>query len=104
MADEKSEHVDSVYLGQMTVQEVGRTFEKNPPRPMSTEELLTNWFSYHPPIQDQAQRYAALRQAGLEMAKRIVELCPVSGDRDAAIRHVRDAVYSANASIACGGK
>lgn len=73
-------------------------------RPMSTNEKLTNWFSYHPPIDDQAQRYEQIRAAAKVFAEKLVELCPESADLTVAIRHVRDAVYSANASIACGGK
>jgi hypothetical protein len=71
---------------------------------MSQAEKLNNWFSYHPPIADQAQRYEQIRAAGKAMAEKLVELCPESADLTVAIRHIRDAVYSANASIACGGK
>ena len=67
------------------------------------QEQLDNWFSYHPPVGDQAARYAAIRAAGKTFAEKLTELCPASADRTVAIRHVRDAVYSANASIACGG-
>ena len=73
-------------------------------RPMSEQERLTNWFSYHPPIADQAERYERLRAAGKAFAETIVALCPQSADRNAALRKVREAVYDANASIACGGK
>ena len=65
---------------------------------------LDNWFSYHAPVGDQAQRYEKLRAAGKVLAEAIVELCPPSADRTVAIRKVREAIYSANASIACGGK
>lgn len=68
------------------------------------QEQLDNWFSYHPPIGDQAARYGAIRAAGKDLAEKLCELCPPSADRTCAIQHVRDAVYSANASIACGGK
>lgn len=73
-------------------------------RPMTTQEKVDNWFTYHPPISDQHERYAAIRAAGKEMAEKLVNLCPESADLTVAIRHIRDAVYSANASIACGGK
>ena len=73
-------------------------------RPMSTSEKLNNWFSYHPPIEDQAQRYEQIRAAGKVFAEKLAELCPESADLTVAIRKVREAVYSANASIACGGK
>ena len=76
----------------------------NNERPMSEQEQLNNWFSYHPPIDDQAQRYEQIRAAGKAFAEKLVELCPPSADRTVAIRKIREAVYSANASIACGGK
>ena len=68
------------------------------------QEQLENWFSYHAPVGDQAERYAAIRAAAKVFAAKLLELCPESADRTVAIRHVRDAVYSGNASIACGGK
>ncbi len=76
----------------------------NTNRPMSDAEKLDNWFSYHPPIDDQSQRYAAIRSAAKVFAQKLMELCPDSADRSAALRHVRDAVYCGNASIACGGQ
>lgn len=69
-----------------------------------TQEQLDNWFSYHAPVDDQASRYEQLRAAGKRFAEEICRLCPDSADKSAAIRHVREAVYSANGSIACGGK
>lgn len=72
-------------------------------RPDPKEEI-ENWFQYHAPVGDQAQRYERLRAAGKELASVMLELCPASADRTVAIRKIREAVYSANASIACGGK
>lgn len=73
-------------------------------RPMSTAEQINNWFSYHPPIENQAERYERIRAAGKAFAEVLVAECPESADRTVAIRKIREAVYSANASIACGGK
>jgi len=39
----------------------------------------------------------------MEFARVIHENCPESPDRTAAIRHLREAVMTANASIATGG-
>ena len=80
------------------------TADHHTQRPLSMQEQLDNWFSYHPPIDLQAERYAAIRAAAKTFAETLCALCPHSADRTVAIRHVRDAVYSANASIACGGK
>jgi len=73
-------------------------------RPTTQQEKLDNWFSYHAPQGDQHERYALIRAAAKRFAEEIVTLCPDSADRTAALRHIRDAVYSSNASIACGGQ
>ena len=62
---------------------------------------LDNWFTYHPPTQEQIPVFEALRDAGHEFAEKIMALVPNSPDRSVAIRHVRDAVMCANASLAC---
>ncbi len=68
------------------------------------EEQLNNWFTYHAPGPNDAERYEKLRAAGGVLATVIYDLCPPSADRTAAIRKVREAIFTANASIACGGK
>lgn len=40
---------------------------------MITDEQLLNWFSHHPPIDDQADKYNAIRSAGYKFAQTIVE-------------------------------
>lgn len=70
----------------------------------ATQEQLDNWFSYHRPEGDEAARYEQLRAGGKVLAELICELCPPSADRTVSIRKIREAVYSANASIACKGK
>ena len=71
---------------------------------MITEANLTNWFTYHPPADDgQKAAYEAIRNAGLLFAECIVAHTPPSPDQTAAIRKIREAVMTANASIACGG-
>lgn len=71
---------------------------------MITPENLDNWFSYHAPTEGQPEKYEAIRAAAKEFAKVVIELTPSSADQTVAIRHIREAVYSANASIACGGQ
>jgi hypothetical protein len=68
------------------------------------QAALDNWFTYHKPTFDQPETYAKLREAGKVFAQTILELTPPCADQSAAIRHVRDAVFTANAAIACGGK
>lgn len=69
-----------------------------------SHEDLQNWFTYHTPTGDQLPRYDNLRNAALAFARVILENTPSCADQSAAIRKVREAVMTANASIACGGK
>lgn len=89
----------------MTIAETPMTTtETRTETPMTTQEKLDNWFTYHPPADGEHVRYAKLRAAGKAFAETIVALCPESADRTVAIRHIRDAVHNANASIACKGR
>jgi hypothetical protein len=71
---------------------------------MITKHQLENWFQYHTPTPEQLPKFQAIRDAGLALATTIVENTPYSADQSAAIRLVRDACFTANASIACGGE
>ena len=64
---------------------------------------IERWFSYHPPRTDQVERYEAIRAAGKQFALVILDQTPSCADQSAAIRHIRNAVSTANAAIACGG-
>lgn len=65
---------------------------------------LDNIFSYHKPFGDQPARYEALRSKAKELGVLIIGLCPRSADRSAALRKLREAVMTANASIAINEK
>lgn len=69
-----------------------------------TVEQLLNWFTYHSPTPDQLPKFQAIREAGFNLAKTIVENSPASDDQTAAIRLIREACMTANAAIACDGK
>lgn len=71
---------------------------------MITDVQLQNWFTYHSPTPEQLPKYQAIREAGLALATAIRDNSPASADQTAAIRKVRDAVMTANASIACDGQ
>ena len=71
--------------------------------PIGIEEI-ENWFTYHAPDETQQVAYRAIREAAKELARVIVNNSPPSADQSAAIRHLREAVMTANAAIACGGK
>lgn len=68
------------------------------------DEKLKNWFTYHSPEPNDISRYKEIRDGALEFARIIDGNCPDSADKTAAFRKVREAVMTANASIACGGK
>lgn len=69
-----------------------------------TPDQLQNWFTYHSPTPDQLPEFLAIREAGHALATAIIENTPSSADQTAAVRKVREAVMTANASIACGGQ
>ncbi|MGC2325463.1 MAG: hypothetical protein WA604_02030 [Candidatus Sulfotelmatobacter sp.] len=66
-----------------------------------TQEQLDNWFTYHSPTAEQLPKYLAIREAGKKFAEALVENCPEGADTTAAVRKVREAVMTANQSIAC---
>ena len=68
------------------------------------DAVLDNWFTYHAPTPDLPAKYEAIRAAGKALAEVIVANAPPSADQTAAIRKVREAVMTANAALACGGK
>jgi hypothetical protein len=65
------------------------------------DDDLQNWFTYHPPGDDDIPKYKDIRDAGLSFARVIDKYCPNGADKSVAIRKVREAVMNANASIAC---
>ena len=71
---------------------------------MIVHEDIENWFTYHSPSTEQLPKYQAIRDAGKSLAHTILINTPTSADQTAAIRKVREAVMTANAAIACGGK
>lgn len=73
-------------------------------RVMITQQDLNNWFTYHAPTPEQIDAYRTIRDHGLALAEVIMNFTPASADQTAAIRKVREAVMTANAAIACGGK
>ncbi len=72
-------------------------------RAMSDSEILAELFKYHPPNGETLPKYAAINQAAKNFAEVILQNCPNSADRSAAIRLIRDARMTANASVALNG-
>jgi len=67
-------------------------------------EDLENWFTYHAPQGSDLAKYEMIRNSAKEFAKTVINNTPQSTDQAAAIRKIREAVMTANAAIACGGK
>ena len=65
---------------------------------------LDHVFTYHKPKGNDNEKYAELREAARAFAKQILLLTPPCADQSAAIRHVREALMTANASIALNGR
>lgn len=67
---------------------------------LAREEAVNDLFTYHPPTTEQAAAYAVIRETAKGLARVILAHCPGGPDRTAALRKVREAVMTANASIA----
>lgn len=68
---------------------------------MISQAQLDDWFVCHPPRAGQQERYVAIREAAKHLAEVIVACSVASADQTAALRKVREAVFTANAGIAC---
>ena len=64
-----------------------------------TQDEINHLFTYHAPTPDQVARMTRLREHARELAHALVELCPNSADRAAAMRKLREVVMTANAAI-----
>lgn len=80
-----------------------KVYAETPQREMSKVELTEDIFTYHSPRPGQEEKYAAIRAAAKNFAMIILVTCPQCADRTDAIRKVREAVMTANASIALNG-
>ena len=75
-----------------------------------TQADLDWWFTYHSPadhpdgLEAASAAYEEIRAAGKRMAEEILRLTPPGADQSAAIRKVREAVFTANAAVACEGR
>ena len=76
------------------------------PRGFNPQEqaALSDLFTYHAPTPEQILRMDAIRHAGERMAGEILMQCPRSLDCSAAVRKIREAVMTANASIMLNGR
>ena len=65
-----------------------------------TDEEIDDIFTYHAPHGNQQDRYQSIREGARIFAKILVTNTQASADQTAAIRYLRTAVMTANASIA----
>lgn len=65
-----------------------------------TDQQLETRFNHHPPVGDQAQRYASIRAKVLDTAKFIRDNTPCSPEQSLAFNALDQAMFLANASIA----
>lgn len=68
-----------------------------------TRDNLDDVFTYHAPSVDQVETYEKLRGDARAFARAILELTPSCADQQAALRHVREALMTANAAVALKG-
>lgn len=69
-----------------------------------TVQNVAQVFRYHAPRADQLPKYEAIRAMAREFARTILDHTPSCADQQAALRHVREAVMTANAAIALDGE
>lgn len=67
---------------------------------MDDEEKLERDFTYHPPKEDQAERYELIRASAKSFAGLILSMCPFSREQSLALTKLDEVVFWANASIA----
>lgn len=75
----------------------------SPGRQPLTDAQIVDMFTYHNDPNN-LPKFAAINQACIELVKVIRDNCPMCPDQSAAIRLVREARMTANASIACEGR
>jgi len=66
----------------------------------AAEDVIEELFTYHAPTEEQKVAYVTIRNAAKNLVHKIDQLCPGGPDRTTAVRKVREAVMTANASIA----
>lgn len=66
----------------------------------SNEQRIENNFKYHPPKDDQAERYEMIRAKAKELAYVINGCTPYSREQAFAFGHLEECVMQANAAIA----
>jgi hypothetical protein len=69
-----------------------------------TQSEIENLFNYHAPSPEMTSKFVHVREAIVKAALVIDEQCPPGADRTAAMRKLKEAHMTANASIVLEGK
>jgi len=69
-------------------------------RRIEEDAIINDLFRYHPPTQEQTERFKAIRDKAWSLALSIVTYCPDSPERDTSITKLRETVMWANSAIA----
>lgn len=64
------------------------------------QKRLDNDYTYHPPIEDQQERYVHLRECGKYLAQQILRNTPPSREQSVALTLLDQVLMMANAAIA----
>jgi uncharacterized protein YeaO (DUF488 family) len=84
------------------IEKTDRIVDRHIPRgPKIDDATIDNWFTYHPPSEEQQKKYLLVRETARDFAKILNALVPDSADKTAALRHLRETVLMANQAIAC---
>jgi len=89
------QRVDNSYYGDAQTAGIARQ--------LTDEEKLNEIFTYHPATPVTGPKFEHLREAARHFAKVILLNVPAGADRTCALRHVRDAVMTANAGVSLDG-
>ena len=65
--------------------------------------IISEVFKYHAPTEEQVEQMKEIRDKAYDLAHCILIHCPNSADKTTAIRKIREAVMTANASIVLNG-
>lgn len=69
----------------------------------NVSDIVMELVTYHAPSQGDVEKISIIRFAAAKMIQAIIDNCPPSADRSAAIRKVREGLMTANASIVLAG-
>jgi hypothetical protein len=72
--------------------------------PEEIAAVVDDMMTFHPWTPEQLEMGAPVRYAAKGFISALLQFVPPSADRSAAIRHVREALYSANGAITHMGK